>query len=140
VAKGKEQRYRANADPRARRATVNRMWSIFRAALNRAYEDGHVPHHDAWRRVPLFKGTTQVRDRILTEDETTRFLNACRPDFPELAKAAVLTGARYGELRRLVVEDFNPEGRNLRVGVSKNGKGRYVVLPRRFRVFRPYGP
>ena len=39
---------------RARRASANRVLTILKAALNRAYHDGKVPTDDAWRRVKPF--------------------------------------------------------------------------------------
>jgi len=38
-----------------------------------------------------------------------RLINASEPDFRLLVQAALQTGARYSELARLTVSDFNPE-------------------------------
>jgi integrase len=45
-----------------------------------------------------------------------------------LVNAALLTGARYGELGRLRVGDFNPDSGTVFIGQSKSGKSRHVVL------------
>ena len=45
-----------------------------------------------------------------------------------MVTAALLTGARYGELTRLTVNDFDPENGKLYVEISKSGKDRYIVL------------
>jgi integrase len=43
-------------------------------------------------------------------------------------QAALQTGARYGELIRLQVHDFNPDSGTLAIRQSKSGKARHVVL------------
>ena len=55
-------------------------------------------------------------------------LNACDPDFRTLAQAALVTGARYGELAALRAADFNPDSGTVHVRTSKSGKGRHIVL------------
>src|SRR5690349_3300040 len=41
---------------RARRSTANRVLTTLKAALNRAWQDGHVASDEPWRRVRPFKG------------------------------------------------------------------------------------
>ncbi len=40
----------------------------------------------------------------------------------------MLTGARYSELGRLEVQDFNPDAGTLAIRRSKSGKSRHIVL------------
>lgn len=124
-AKGKAAQFRAASDPRARRATANRTFALLRAALNKAHADGRIPHDDAWRMIKPFGAAAASRVRILTDDEARRFLNACRPDFRQLATAAILTGARYSELARLLVEDFKRDVGKLHIRFSKSGHERF---------------
>ena len=42
--------------------------------------------------------------------------------------AALQTGARYGELCRLNVSDFNIDAGTVAIRMSKSGKSRHVVL------------
>src|SRR4029077_18539927 len=49
-------------------------------------------------------------------------------DFRRLVKVALVTGARYGELRRLRVEDFDSGAGTVHIRISKSGKSRYVAL------------
>lgn len=55
--KGDEPQFRSapatENERRARRATVNRTWTIFRAALNRAWRHGHVPDRRLGRGLSL---------------------------------------------------------------------------------------
>jgi integrase len=113
---------------RRRRATANRCLAQLKAALNRAWERGKVEDYNAWRRVKPFKGVSAARERYLTIAEAKRLLNACEPDFRLLCRAALETGARYSELVRLKVSDFNPDTGMVAIRRSKSGKPRDVVL------------
>jgi integrase len=113
---------------RARRASANRVLTILKAALNRAYHDGKVAGDDAWRRVRPFPGADAARLRYLSRDECTRLLNACEPAFRKLVRAALLTGCRYGELARLETRDLDPDAAMLHVRTSKSGRPRHVPL------------
>jgi integrase len=111
---------------RARRATANRMWTILRAALNKAFVDGHVANDIAWRRVKPFKQTTAARPGFLTAQEAARLVNAADPDFRLLLRGALETGCRFGELAGARVRDY--ANGKLHIPKSKSGRSRDVVL------------
>jgi integrase len=113
---------------RRRRSTANRTWTILKAALNLSFREGHVPSDAAWRRVKSFRGVDAARLRYLSVAECRRLVNACDPDFRMLVEAALQSGARYSELARLQVHDFNPDAGTLAIRQSKSGKPRHVVL------------
>jgi len=120
---------------RARRASANRTWTILRAALNHAFHDGKVGSDLAWRKVKPFRSVDSARVRYLTVAEAKRLINACDDDFRSLLRAALCTGARYGELIRLTVSDFNPDVGTIAIRQSKSGKPRHVVLTDEGRAF-----
>lgn len=127
------QRYRQeDSDPaealRKRRLRANRHLVTLRAALNRAWQEGHVAKNDAWVRVKPFPSVERQRSRFLDRDEAKRLLNACSPDLRPLVQAALLTGARYGELCQLDVRDFQAVSGTLFIRDSKSGKPRHIVL------------
>lgn len=131
--KGKAQRFRTPvADPeeaiRRRRSTANRILAILRAALTHAWRQGRVASDQAWRRVKPFENVASARIRYLTIAEGKRLINASVTNFRNLVQAALQTGARYGELGRLKVGDFNPDSGTLAILKSKTGKPRHVVL------------
>src|SRR5262249_35638465 len=115
-------------DIRRRRASANRTLTVLKAALNRAWREGKISTDEAWRRVKPFEEANAARVRYLTVAEAKRLLNACTPDFRQLAQAALVSGARYGELATLRVSDFNQDSCTIRVRTSKSGKGRHIVL------------
>jgi integrase len=113
---------------RARRASVNRVWTCLRAALNRAFEAGMVESNTAWKRVRPLRNTNAARQRFLTVEEARRLINAAdaASGFRALMHAALLTGCRYGELCKLDVQDFRHN--KLHVLRSKSGRERWIVL------------
>jgi integrase len=113
---------------RRRRSSANRVLVILRAALNHAFREGKVRSDLEWRRVRPFKGVDAARIRYLSVAEAKRLINACAGEFRRLVQGALATGARYGELSRLEVQDFNPDAGTLTVRRSKSGKPRYIVL------------
>lgn len=130
--KGSRQRFGAKPQTedqkRARRATANRILTIFKAILNKALEDEIVTDDTAWKNVKPFKNADSPRVRFLTEADSTRLINACDADFRRLVRAALFTGARYGELTALTVTDFNADTASVFIRPSKSGKGRHVPL------------
>jgi integrase len=121
----------APTDPdaiRARRATVNRHFTVLRAALNLAFEQGLVGSDDAWRRVRPFGKVDEPRIRFLTARESSALVEACAPDLRALVRAALLSGARFGELAAATVADFQASTRQFYVARSKSGRPRYVPL------------
>ena len=132
TAEGKKQKHRKldhdDESIRRRRASANRVLTILKAALNRAWRDGEISSDAAWRRVEPFEAVDAARVRYLTVAEAQRLINACDPGFRPTVQTALQTGARYGELCRLEVQDFNPDAGTLAVRKSKSGKQRHVVL------------
>lgn len=121
-----------SADPdaqRRRRDTANRVLTILKAALNFAYHHGKCEDDKAWRLVKPFKNTTASRVRFLDAAEQTRLLNTCEGGLRNLIAAALMTGARFGELARLQVRDFDPANGSVHIAESKSGRGRHVPLP-----------
>jgi integrase len=129
---GDEQKFREVPDDddtrRQRRASANRTWTVLRAALNHAFHDGKVESDVAWRKVKPFKNVDAARIRYLTVAEAVRLINATDPEFRPMVRAALETGARYGELTRLEVRDFNASAGTVSIPQSKSGKARHVVL------------
>lgn len=137
--RGRERNTRPTADDpdaiRARKATANRVLTILKAALNKAFANGLIVSDDAWRRVKPFKNVDSARVRYLSDDECRRLVNGCDPSFRALVQAALFTGGRYAELAALRVGDFNPDAGTLHVRTSKSGHGRHVVLTDEGRAF-----
>jgi integrase len=141
--KGERQKHRDMADGddarRQRRSSANRVLTILKAALNRAWQDDKVASPAAWQKVKPFKNVDAARPHYLTIAEARRLVNATDPEYRPLVQAALQTGARYGELIRLTVADFKvveqkrPSGARASVAMvhiakSKSGLKRDIVL------------
>lgn len=111
---------------RRSKATANRIRAVFFAALNLAYEHGHIKSRDAWQRVKPFKNVDEARKRALTVAEAIKLINACEPDFRQLVRGSLYTGLRLGELFALRAADVTDE--RIEVRHSKSGKPRSVPL------------
>ncbi len=113
---------------RARKATANRVLTILKAALTQAYDNERVPSDAAWRRVKAYRNADAAKIRYLTAEEAQRLANAAAPEFRPLIRAALLTGARWGELTALKAGDFNADADAIHIRESKSGKPRHVPL------------
>ena len=113
---------------RSRKSSANRVLTVFKAILNKAFSDDLVNDDTPWRKVKPFPNADEPVTRFLTEDEGIRLINAARPDFALLVRAALFTGARYGQLAKLTADCLNPGTGMLYIKPGKNGKGHYVPL------------
>ena len=104
---------------RARKASANRILTMLKAALNRAFNAGRISSDNAWRKVKPFKRVDEAVVRYLSGAEARRLVNACAVDFGKLVQAALLTGCRYAELARLKCGDFNAEAARWPSGSAK---------------------
>lgn len=130
TAKENEPHVQTEEDLRKRQATANRIMRRLRAALNLALEEGRaLANPMAWKVSP-FENVEVARAIFLSEKDQRTFVKACakEKDFQRLVRAGLYVGARYGELGRLVVRDFNPAAGTLFIAKSKGGQQRYVYL------------
>lgn len=117
---------------RRRKASANRLLTVLKAALNHAFRHPPagvaIPSRAAWEAVAPFSEADAPKIRYLTDPEAQRIVNAAGPDFRDMILAALLTGARYGELCKLKVHDFDGTAASLTIQVSKSGGRRSIAL------------
>jgi hypothetical protein len=114
---------------RKRHASANRVLAMLKPILNKAFDDKQVNNRDAWgRRLKPFKEVDAPPVTYLTIAEAKRFFNGCAPEFQPLVRGALETGARYGELGRMVVADFNADSGTVAVRKSNTNKARFIIL------------
>jgi integrase len=102
----------ASDDPegvRRSRDSANRVLAVLRAALNLAFRSGHVASDAEWRRVQQFADVDAPRTLFLEPEQVQALIDATSGGFKALVRAAVLTGARYGELAAALVRDFDAQ-------------------------------
>jgi integrase len=130
---GKQQAFKSldTSDPdaiRCRQASVNRILSTLKAALNHAKAEKRIASDTAWIDVKPFKRVDVPKIRFCKAEEVAALVPACEPDFQQLVKGALLTGCRYGELTAMLVSEFSEQDERVYVARSKNGEARYVDL------------
>ncbi len=100
--------------------TANRVLTILKAALNKAFQDDEngITSDNAWRRVKPFHNVGRPRTEHLTASQVRVLIAKARTvdaHFADLIEVAYLTGARLGELAAANVGDFNDDNGTLRV-------------------------
>lgn len=113
---------------RARKSTANRILTVLKAILNKAFQDELVHSDLIWKRIKPFSNVDEPVIRFLTDDESIRLINACQNSFRDLVHGALKTGCRYGELAKLKVSNVSIERRSIYIHASKNSKSRHIPL------------
>lgn len=129
--KGEKQKFRPLDTPEARRrrmSTANRDLTVLKAALNLAFANGRIATDHAWRTVKPFKNVDGAKLRYLSDDEARRLVNAVGAEFRPIVQGALLTGARWGELRNIKVVDVDLRAKTIRLTETKGGQPRDCYL------------
>ncbi len=113
---------------RKRKASANRVLTIFKAACNYAEQTEKYDGPTRWKLVKPFEHVDATEHPYLSRDEAIRLQNASSAEFRLLVRGALETGCRYGELTSMKVSDFNSDAGTLTVRESKSGKVRHVHL------------
>ena len=112
-------------------ATANRYMASLSRCCSFAVADGLLSENPA-RPVKVTRAKEEGRNRILTPEERTRLLDACRAEDPQLHALLVLaltTGGRQNELLTLRVQQINLDAGRVSFLKTKNGQPRTVPLP-----------
>jgi len=118
-------------DEGQRPTTINRkkavLSSVFKYALSRGYIDENFIKN------VIVDDDSKQRDRVLSDKERTRLLNACKSSKWDklylLVLAAITTGARRSELLGLRWNDINLKDSSARLVDTKNGTSRVLSFP-----------
>jgi integrase len=107
---------------RKARYGANECLKILKAALNQAHKSNRDLPRDEWAYVERLKGgVTTGRKIFLTGKEPQRLVNACEGAFRDLVLFGLMTGCRLGEAYAMRVRDFDSDGGEWDVEVSKTG-------------------
>ena len=110
-------------EKRQRRDSANRVLNNLKAALNYVFNEELVLAPAVWKLVKPFENVGKRRTRCLPAKEQVALVNACGCDLRPLVRAALFTGARYGELCKVKVIDFNLDQKFLYIAFGKGRKG-----------------
>jgi integrase len=122
----------ADEKDRLRRAryTANRRWNLLRAILNNSLESDAVKSDAAWRKVKPFAKVDRPRTVTVSAEQARALLTKIVEPLLGLAKGALYTGLRLGELIGLRVDDIDVAGAQVRVRHGKGGAERFIPLNR----------
>ncbi len=81
-----------------------------------------------WQQVKAHREVDVPLVRFLSDEECRLLVAAADGRFRDLVCGALVAGARYGELGRMKVADFNPASGFVTVRLSKAGKSRHIAL------------
>ncbi len=121
---------RVSSDPeqvRKSKDSANRILAQAKAAFNLAYRSGMINSDTAWKRVPAFRDVGEARKLFLTDKQVKRLLEHIEGGFHNLVRAAVLTGARYGELAAARVRDLDLAHGSLRLAGKTGTRHSYLA-------------
>ena len=138
--KGKPQAFkpapRTDNERRRRKDTANRILTTLKAALNFALANERAECSGAaWREVKPFHAVAGSRTTFLTAEQQRALVAACEGDFKVLVMGALYTGARYGELCGVRVDNLLGDWLRLPASITKTGKERKVTLQPEARKF-----
>jgi len=108
-------------ETRRTKDSANRNLATLKALLNHAWRTNKVGSNAAWSKVKAFEKVGESRKVFLTAEQRKRLLDNCSGAFRDLVEAGLLTGARYGELRTLLVSDYDKGRRILSIRQGKTG-------------------
>lgn len=109
-------------------ATINRELAVLSSIFSRAIEWGKLAEHPMkGGRVKKFREES-FKERILSEEEEKRLLDACSGWFKDFVVMAVDTGMRLSELINLRREDVDLKNGVVRVRNTKSGRDRKIAL------------
>ncbi|WP_379560646.1 tyrosine-type recombinase/integrase [Psychromarinibacter halotolerans] len=114
---------------RKRKKTLNTLIGILRLALRMAWENGDTDSERAWRCLRRIPSADVPRQVFLTRDQCRSLISNCRGDLADLVRGALFSGCRVSELQRMRVQDVGTHVFGIYIRPSKNGRGRYVILP-----------
>ena len=113
---------------RRRKVSANKVWQIFRAALNHGYDRKKIASCDAWSGVKPFEGVAKPRLVYLKAEQVPRLLNSIAPEYRDIVQVGLATGARYGDITGMRVQDFDPDNGTVSIHQGKTRRLVRIIL------------
>ena len=113
---------------RQRKLSANKVWQIFRAALNHGFDRKKIASQDAWSAVEPFEGVAKPRLVYLKTEQVSRLLNAIEPEYRDIVQVGLATGARYGDITGMRVQDFDSDNGTISVYQGKTRRLVRIIL------------
>jgi excisionase family DNA binding protein len=114
------------------RSKVNRDLALLRKIFNVAIDWGHIDSSPMGK-VKFFTEKDNLKERILTQQEEMRLLQACPPHLRLIVLTALYTGMRRGEVLGLRWSQVDLKKRQIRVEKTKSGRIRIIPMSEQLR-------
>lgn len=114
---------------RRRKDTVNHVLALLRAALQLAWENGLIEDQRPVYLIKRLRVPQASRVLHLDRDACRSLLAALDPEMAQLARAALYTGCRFGELAQLRAGDVGRDAEGIFVVSSKGRRTNFVFVP-----------
>jgi integrase len=123
--KGDTNEFRPRAD-----STFNRDLVPLRAALNLLIDDGLIGSDAAWRKyLRPVKNADGRRGDYLDLDDRRRLIEKATDEIKPFVRGLALLPLRPGALAGLMVGDYDPRIKSLRIGKDKDDRDRWITVP-----------
>jgi len=93
----------------------------------RAIDWGYA-HSNPVRKVKFFSEKDRMKERVLTEDEESRLLEASPEELKPIILTALHTGMRRKEILNLQWKDVDLEKKYIKVVETKSGRNRTIPI------------
>jgi integrase len=110
-----------------KKSTTNREIALLKKMFHLAIDWGYCADNPVLK-VKLFSEKDNLKERVLSEAEETRFLANCTEHLIPIVVFALNTGMRKNEILALMWEQIDRKGKVVRVTKTKSGKDRFVPL------------
>lgn len=110
-----------------KKSTTNRELAILSRVFSLGIDWG-ICSENPVRKIKFFSEQDSVKERILTQEEEVRLLEASPGHLKPILKVALNTGMRRGEILGLRWSQVDLDKKAIRVERTKSGKNRYVFL------------
>lgn len=109
------------------KSTINRYLAILKRMFNIAIDWGYAKENPV-KRVKFYTEKDNLKERILTEEEEDRLLEASSEHLRTILVVALNTGMRRGEILNLKWSQIDLQAREIKVEKTKSGKPRIVDI------------
>lgn len=109
------------------KSTANRCVQLLKTMFNLAVDWGYMADNPA-AKVKLYSEKGNEKERVLTDEEQVRLLDACPPWMRPIILCAVHTGMRRGEVLSLRWDHVDFDKLTIRVDKTKSGKPRFIDI------------
>lgn len=109
------------------KSTTNRYLALLKRMFNVAIEEDYLEKNPV-NKVKLFSERDTLKERILTDEEEKRLMEASSNHLKSVLIVALNTGMRRGEILNLRWTQIDFRMKRLRVEKTKSGKIRYIPM------------